>query len=139
MSIIFQKARELGEAIHESEPFQKMIELEKQIEADAEAKRLTDMVTSMEGEVRTMMSDGSADREAMNEMVAEFKEARARAEANPLLSEHRQAQGEFARLMQQVNEVLGFFVTGKVSSSAGCGGGCGGNCGGCSGSCADQE
>ena len=59
---IFEKARELAEALRDSEAFQTMKQLEDQIDADAEALDIMQKITSLEQEIRqamTQMIDGT--------------------------------------------------------------------------------
>ena len=47
---------------------------------------------------------------------------------NPLIAEYLEANREFENMVNQVNAVLEYFITGQEANN---GGGCGGNCSSC--------
>lgn len=130
---IFEKARELAEALRDSEAFQTMKQLEERIEADAEALDIMHKITSLEQEIRQAMEQPDADQAAISQKIQAYQGYRKTAQENELLAEYAEAQETFQSAMSQVNQVISFVLTGRDPEEA-CGEGCcSGDCHGCSG------
>ena len=76
----------------------------------------------------TAMSAGSADEIAR--FSQEMDDAQQTLNAMPAVDEMTTARQNFSELMNQVNHVLEFMITGEVEQSGGCTGNCA-SCGGC--------
>lgn len=133
MENVFEKARELAEALRDSDAFQSMKSLESQIDGNAEALDLMNKITSLEQEIRGMMEQPDADQEAMSQKIKTYQGLRQSAQENALLSQYAEAQETFQTAMSQVNQVISFVLTGRDPSEASAEGACSGDCHGCQG------
>ena len=126
---LFEKARELGQALHLSGEYQRLAALEEALTTDKVAKDILDEIALIENDIREMMGNAPLDQDAMDAKVARHKELKCNAFAMPIIKDQREAQADFACLMQKVNEIVSFFVTGRMDGKDG---GCQGDCSGCS-------
>ena len=131
MHEVFEKARLLGEAIQRSQEFQGMKEAEQAAMADAQAAALMSDFLSHKTEVEDMLSDDAPDPEVLAGHSAAMEALQAQLNDMDIVQSMTRARAEFAGMMQQVNQVLRFLVTGEMEDDEE--EGCGGNCGGCSG------
>ena len=69
-----------------------------------------------------------AERTAFFKAISECDTEFEKIAKNPLIAEYLEANREFENMVNQVNAVLEYFITGQESSE----GGCSGNCSGCS-------
>lgn len=125
MSEILTKARELGQAIVDSEEYKALKAAEEKQENDAAAMALlleyNDVRKALAEEVNSGISD-----ERMNEIREKLEESYEKVMSNPVISEYYEAQQKFESIVHQMNSILTYFMTGEIS------GGCSGNCSGCS-------
>lgn len=125
MSEILTKARELGQAIVDSEEFKKLKELEEKQEKDEEAMALLVEYNNVRKALAEEIQSGVND-ERMNDIRTELETVYEKVMSNQTISEYQKAQQEFDAIVGQMNSILTYFVTGEIS------GGCSGNCSGCS-------
>lgn len=126
MQNILEKARELGQAIAESEEQLNMRAAEDAVMEDAQASTLMREYSELKIEVQQMLESESPDEEALSAKSDRLQEAQDQLNDLPLVQRMLETRGEFAQMMAQVNQVIQFMVTGETSD-------CGGDCGGCSG------
>ena len=128
MDMIFQKTRELGEALLASEAYVKMKAAEEKAMKNEEAARLmSDMLERRSG-IQEMMQQTNPDPAALKRMSDEMDDIQERLQMMDDIVELTQARSEFNNLIGQVNQVLQFIVTGRMDS-----GDCAGDCSACSG------
>ena len=119
MSKVTDCARELGQAIVDSEEYKTMQMTEK-----------TAMSRYLEAKdnMHAAMSTGDADQIA--HFSQEMDDAQQALNAMPAVDAMTTARQNFSELMNQVNHVLEFMITGEVEQGGGCTGNCA-SCGGC--------
>ncbi len=132
MSEVFDKARALGEAIQQSEEYQAMKRAEDASLAHETAAKLMGEFITHKSAIETVLSAEHPDPRAMAEHSREMERVQGELSALPVIQEMTAARAAFTDMMNQVNQVLRFMVTGDMEDtpSASCGSG---NCGGCSG------
>lgn len=125
MSEILTKARELGQAIVDSEEFKRLKELEEKQEKDEEAMGLLIEYNNVRKALAEEIQKGVSD-ERMDAIRKELEEVYERVMTNETISKYQEAQRSFDSIVGQMNSILTYFITGEIS------GGCSGNCSGCS-------
>ena len=114
MSKVTDCARALGQAIVDSEEYKAM--------------QITEKTAMNDPAVAAAMSAGNADEIAR--FSQEMDDAQQTLNAMPAVDAMTTARQNFSELMNQVNHVLEFMITGEVEQSSGCTGNCA-SCGGC--------
>lgn len=129
MAEIFEKARELGEAILESNEYKEFKAAELAQENDEEAlallKEYSDVRSRLAGEIQK----GDVSEERIAEIREELEEAYTKMTTNDTITAFINAQRTFQAVIEQMNNILSFHITGKMP------GGCSGNCASCGGDC----
>ena len=83
------------------------------------------------GQIQQMMQDGNPDPGALKRLSDEMDADQERLQMMDDITALTQARGEFTGLINQVNQVLQFIVTGRMDDpDGGCSGSCA-TCGGC--------
>lgn len=129
MSKVTDCARALGEAIVASDEYKNMqiaesAAMNEPAVADAMARYME--LKNMLGEV---MCQPDADAELISKYGQEMDEIQQRLNAMPSVEAMTGARQKFSEMMNQVNSVLEYIITGELPQQ----GGCSGNCSGCSG------
>lgn len=128
MSKVTDCARELGQAIVDSEEYKAMQITEKTAMNDpAVAAAMSRYLEAKDG-MHAAMSAGNADEIAR--FSQEMDNAQQTLNSMPAVDAMTTARQNFSELMNQVNHVLEFMITGEVEQSSGCTGNCA-SCGGC--------
>lgn len=128
MSKVTDCARELGQAIVDSEEYKAMQITEKTAMNDpAVAAAMSRYLEAKDG-MHAAMSAGNADEIAR--FSQEMDDAQQTLNSMPAVDAMTTARQNFSELMNQVNHVLEFMITGEVEQSSGCTGNCA-SCGGC--------
>ena len=128
MDMIFQKTRELGEALLESEIYTKMKAAEEKAMKNEEAARLMSEMLERRSSIQEMMQQTNPDPAALKRLSDEMDDIQERLQMMDDIVELTQARSEFNNLIGQVNQVLQFIVTGRMDS-----GDCAGDCSACYG------
>ena len=128
MDAIFQKTRELGEALLESECYQRMKAAEDKAMRNEEAATLMSTLLERRGEIQKLMQETNPDPGALKRVSDEMDAIQEKLQMIDDIVELTQARGEFTGLINQVNQVLQFIVTGHMDD-----GSCAGDCSSCSG------
>ena len=126
MSEILTKARELGQAIVDSEEYKALKAAEEKQEKDEEAIALLVEYNDVRKALAEEINSGDVSDERMAEIRAKLEETYEKVMSHPTISEYYAAQQKFEGVVQQMNSILTYFMTGEIS------GGCSGNCSGCS-------
>ena len=132
MDMIFQKTRELGQAIAESEVYRRMKELEDKALQNAEAAAAMNGYLEKRTQIQEMLSKENPDPIAMQTLSDEMDALQERLNMIDDIVALNQARNEFTNLINQVNQVLQFIVTGNMDDGSG---GCTGSCSTCGGGC----
>ncbi len=129
MAEIFEKARELGEAIIESNEYKELKEAELRQENDKEALTLLKEYSEVRSRLASEIQKGDVSEERIAEIREELEEAYSKMTTNDAITAYINAQRTFQAIIDQMNSIISFHITGKMP------GGCSGNCSSCGGSC----
>lgn len=129
MAEIFEKARELGEAIIESKEYKELKEAELRQEQDEEALTLLKEYSDVRSRLASEIQKGDVDDGRIAEIREELEEAYEKMTTNDSITAYINAQRTFQAIIEQMNNILSFHITGKMP------GGCSGNCSSCGGDC----
>ena len=127
MSEILTKARELGQAIVDSEEFKTLKALEEKQESDEEAMAALLEYNNVRKKLAEEINASEVSDERMAQIREELEKSYEKVMSNSLISEYYEAQRKFEAIVSQMNSILTYYMTGELS-----GGGCSGNCSGCS-------
>ena len=135
MNDVFEKASLLGEAIQQSEEFRAMRAAEEVVMTDAEASEIMQSLMLHKTMVEDMLTEDDPDQEVLSEHSEAMDALQETLGEMDIVQRMSEARAAFAGMMQQVNQVLRFMVTGEMDDEAGCGG----NCGSCGSDCAAKR
>lgn len=130
MDKVFEKTQELGEALKESPVYLRMKEAEAKAMQNAQAAELMTEYLEKRGQIQEMMENENPDPGAMKRLSDEMDEIHQRLDMIDDIAALTAARGEFNALIGQINQVLQFIVTGRMSDGGECSGSCE-SCGGC--------
>ena len=130
MSRVQDCARALGEAIVASEEYQNMQLCEKAAESDPAAAEAMGRYMELHAAVNQEMGNEEPDAEKIARLGREMDEIQQTLSALPAVEEMTAARQRFSGLMDQVNKIREFIITGDVQEGGGCSGNCS-SCGGC--------
>ena len=128
MDAVFQKTRELGQALMESETYQKMKAAEEKAMKNEEAARVMGEYLEKRQQLQDLMQSENPDPGALKRLSDEMDAAQERLQMMDDIAALTAARNDFNDLIGQVNQVLQFIVTGRMDES-----GCAGDCSACSG------
>lgn len=130
MDAVFQKTRELGQALMESETYQKMKAAEEKAMKNEEAARTMGEYLEKRQQLQDLMQSENPDPGALKRLSDEMDAAQERLQMMDDIAALTAARNDFNGLIGQVNQVLQFIVTGNMEPSSGCTGSCA-TCPGC--------
>ena len=130
MDAVFQKTRELGQALMESEVYLKMKAAEDKAMQNEEAAQAMGEFLEKRQELQSMMQSENPDPGALKRLSDEMDEAQERLQMMDDIVALTDARNAFNALIGQINQVLQFIVTGRMTDEEG---GCTGSCNSCSG------
>lgn len=134
MEKVLEQARLLAEAIAESDVYQKMHQCENDTMKDAEATRAIADFVEKRQKVESLLAEGNMDHTALAEASKAMEDAEKKVNEQPKVRAMQEARGEFTQMMNNVNQILRFIITGETEDNSGCSGSCE-SCGGCGGEC----
>ena len=134
MEKVLEQARLLAEAIAESDVYQKMHQCENDAMKDAEATRAIADFVEKRQKVESLLEEGNMDHTALAEASKAMEDAEKKVNEQPKVRAMQEARGEFTQMMNNVNQILRFIITGETEDNSGCSGSCE-SCGGCGGEC----
>lgn len=127
---IIEKAQELGQLIANSEESSRLSAAAEAMNNNEEATNLLRTYNENRKTATENLRGTDPTKEDLenyrNYVQAEFEKIA----GNKLIGEYIEASKEFDLLVQQVNAVLSYFITGEEQETSG--GGCSGNCSSCS-------
>lgn len=135
MNQVFEKTRELGEAIMQSEEYRHMKEIEEKAMQNAEAADTMGRFLERRGQVEELLAAENPDPVTLQRLSDEMDQLQKHMQLIEDIQELTQARAQFSGLIDQVNKVLKFIITGQMDEDEGCSGDCEGGCEGCSGGC----
>ena len=128
MDMVFEKTRELGQALLESETYKNMKAAEDKAMANQEAAQLMSQMLEHRSSIQQMMQATNPDPVALKRLSDEIDGIQERLQMMDDIVALTQARSEFTDLINQINQVLQFIVTGRMDD-----GDCAGDCSACSG------
>ncbi len=129
---IIDKAQELGTMIADSEERVRMTNASDKMNANDEAVALLKTYNDNRKAATEKLRGTNPSKEELAEFKAYVQAEFEKVAVNPLISEYIEASREFDNMVQQVNAVLSYFITGQENAAGE--GSCSGNCSSC-GSC----
>ncbi len=132
MQKVLEQTQKLGDAILESDIYQRMNKAESQVTTDPEASKAIAEVIEKQQAVRQILASRDADKGALAKAGEELEEAEKRMNEVPLVQELQQARADFTTMMENVNRLLRLIITGETGEESS---GCTGSCSSCSGGC----
>ncbi len=127
MNEVFERTRDLGEAIQRSEEYLTLKAAEAKAMKNAEASEAMSKYLEIRHQIEIMVSQGDKDWVKIKQLSDEMDAWQERMSMVDDVIQLNQAQSAFNALIEEVNSVLRFIVTGEMPSE---------NKEGCSGSCA---
>ena len=128
MDNVFEKTRELGEALLESEAYKRMKAAEEKAMQNAQGAEMMALYLEKRGQIQEMMELENPDPGAMKRLSDEMDEIQEKLQLIDDIAELTAARSEFNGLIGQINQVLQFIVTGRMEEA-----GCSGSCDSCKG------
>ena len=129
MEMVFQKTRELGQALIDSEVYQNMKAAEEKAMKNQEAAQLMSDMLERRSAIQEHMQQTNPDPAVLKRLSDEMDSIQEKLQMMDDIVALTQTRGEFNAMMTQVNQVLQFIVTGRMDDGE-CGGDCS-SCGGC--------
>ena len=136
MEKVLEQARLLAEAIAESEVYQHMHQCKNDAMKDTDATRAIADFVEKRQKVESLLAEGNMDHAALAEASKAMEDAEKLVNAQPKVRAMQEAREAFTQMMNNVNQILRFIITGEMGEPGGCSGsceGCGGGCGSCGG------
>ena len=127
MSKVTDCARALGEAIVASEEYKNMQITENAAMGDPAVAEAMSRYLELKNALGELMCQPDAN--TVSQYGKEMDEIQQTLSAMPAVDAMTSARQQFSEMMNQVNHVLEYIITGELPQS----GGCSGNCGSCSG------
>lgn len=129
MSKVTECARALGEAIVASEEYKNMQVAEQAAMTNPAVAEAMSRYLELKEELGNVMCQSEPDPEKMTGISQQMDEVQRQLNAMSAVEDMTRSRQQFSELMNQVNRILEFIITGELPQS----GGCSGNCSGCSG------
>ena len=129
MSKVTDCARALGEAIVASEEYKNMQITESAAMSDPAVADAMARYMEVKNTLGEVMCQPDADANLIAQYGQKLDEIQQTLNAMPAVDAMTTARHHFSEMMNQVNSVLEFIITGELPQQ----GGCSGNCSGCSG------
>lgn len=130
MENVYQKAEELGKAILQSQAYSEMNIAEQAAMDNDQVQNLAQDRNDARQKVQDLLQTPQVDRAALEEASAALKVAEEALQALPMMIALEEKQQAFANMMNDVNKLIQYALTGEMPQESGCGGNCG-SCGGC--------
>ena len=110
---VLEKARELGEALFESETYRKMKEAEDRHLADVPSQEAVMAYNEERNAIMERMRKDGATKEDIEACQAELQAAFDRVLENEVVRNFVETKQAFETLLQQINNILGYYARGK--------------------------
>ena len=129
MDQVIECTRALGEAITASGAYAQMKLAEEEMERDPAAAAIRANLEELKARHLEALRSGDEEAESLYSQVQEMEKLLSEL---PSVEKAMAARQSFSELMNRVNQVLEFTITGEVRTAGGCSGRCA-TCGGCAG------
>jgi cell fate (sporulation/competence/biofilm development) regulator YlbF (YheA/YmcA/DUF963 family) len=130
MKKVLEQAEQLAGSILDSEEFIRMRLAEQAVTKDGEATRLIADFIEKRQRVEMLLSQNNLDQGELASAGDEMEVAQKKMNDCPMIQTMQSARGEFTNMMNQVNALIRFVVTGETEQPKSS---CSGSCDGCSG------
>ncbi len=131
MNQVFLKTRELGDAIMQSEEYRAMKDAEERAMKNLDAAGAMGDYMEARQKIESVLEKDNPDPEQLKKLSAEMDACQQRLSLIEDVQALTEARENFSGLIEQVNQVLKFIITGQMEEpKSSCSGHCGG-CGGC--------
>ena len=133
MNQVFLKTRELGEALLKSGEYQQMKAAEERAMKNADAAYTMGLFIECRSKIQDMLEHENPDSEQLKALSDELDAYQEKLSSIEDIVQLNEARARFSELIEQVNSVLRFIVTGETredGDESSCGSSCG-TCGGC--------
>lgn len=132
MEKVLNQAELLGEAILESQEYIQMRLTEQAVMKDEEATQLIARYSEMRSKVESLLADPNMDHGELAKAGSALQETEQMLDKNTLIAKMRETNEAFSGMMDKVNALIKFVVTGEKEEepAAGCTGSCS-TCAGC--------
>lgn len=124
MEQVYQKTRELGEAIMNSSVYKEMKAAEDVALKNEQAARIMGEYLEHRNKLQSLMEQNAPDADQMSEESRAMEDLQAQLNQIDDLVTLSQKRNEFTNLINQVNRLLKFVITGEMDSEDGCTGSC---------------
>ena len=121
MNKVFELARELGEALANSEEYIRMQETENAAINDPSVSENMTAYLEAKSSVEEELSNEAPDSNKLAQYSQQMQSAQSELNDMELVKVMTQARQDFADMMKQVNQVLEFTLTGKIAEEGSCG------------------
>lgn len=132
MDNVLTQAEQLAEAILESEEYIKMRIAEQAAMRDGQATGLIEEYSQCRDQVESLLAQNDLDHDALAKAGEKLKDVEERIGENTLIQTMRVTNAAFTGMMQQVNKIIKYVVTGEMDEASG---GCSGSCASCGSGC----
>jgi cell fate (sporulation/competence/biofilm development) regulator YlbF (YheA/YmcA/DUF963 family) len=116
---VIEKAKDLGLAIRHSEVYERFQNAQAAMENDPTASELVAEYKKKQKELYELQTTENVKMSALDQVVKDLRRMGNAVNQNEVISEFLSAQKAFSDLMNQVNQVLRYFVTGEGATSKG--------------------
>ena len=130
MEKVLNQAEMLAEAILESQEYISMRLAEQAAMRDEEATQLIASYSEKRQAVESLLADANMDHGALSKAGEELQNVEHAIDENEVLNRMRAANEAFTAMMQKVNSIIRYVVTGEEEHEEGCTGSCH-SCSGC--------
>ena len=132
MNQVFLKTRELGDAIMQSEEYRAMKDAEDRAMKNPDAAGAMGEYMEARQKIESLLEKDNPDPEQLKKLSAEMDACQQRLSLIEDVQALTEARENFSGLIEQVNQVLKFIITGQMEEAKSR---CSGHCGGCGGGC----
>lgn len=133
MEKVLNQAEMLAESILESEEYIKMRLSEQAVMKDEQAAKLVASYSEKRSEVENILASSDMDHQKLATAGEELESVEKQIDEYQLLKDMRDARAAFTDMMNKVNQIIRFVVTGETGEEEQ--GGCTGSCESCGGAC----
>ena len=131
MEKVLNQAELLAESILESEEYIGMRLAEQAAMKNEDATKLVAAYSEKRSEVESLLASNDLDHTALSRAGDELTSIEKQIDQAPLLKDMREKRAAFTDMMNKVNQIIRFVVTGETGEEEGCTGSCetcGGGC-----------
>ncbi len=130
MKKVLEQAEQLAGSILDSEEFIRMRLAEQAVTKDEEATRLIADFIEKRQRVENLLSSNNLDKGELSSASDDMDASQKKMNDYPMIKAMQTARADFTNMMNQVNTLIRFVVTGESEQPQS---GCSGSCDGCSG------